>query len=198
MRLRQAKLLRDPTSQLRWTVLPPAFYDEMKDSNSSVALDMAGRMEPYPPFWEVDRVYLPLSIGVGDWLLILIDLRNMVITQYWTDKRWRNERRREVSHYMEMIRLFFEWFLKRIRYWLKSNRVDKTPISVGLVELDVPQDKGKVDNAGVLVCMMMERLVRKKSLSLEIDVEDACVNYRRHMADELYKCRCEATSRHVI
>lgn len=198
MRLRQAKLLKNPGSQLRWTVLPPAFYDEMKDQDSSVALDMAGRMEPYPPFWEVDYVYLPLSIGVGDWLLVRIDMRNMVITQYWTDDRWRNEMRHEVAHYMEMVTLFFGWFLERIRYWLRSNRVDKTPISVGLVQLDVPQDNGKVDNAGVLVCMMMEKLVKKKSLLLEMDVEDACVNYRRHMADELYKWRCEATSRHVI
>ena len=116
MRIRQANLLKDLSLELRWTVLPPIFYEEMKDQKSLTALDMAGRKYPYPPFWEVDYIYLPLWIGHTDWLLVSIDMWNMVITQYWTDKRWRNEKRHEVRSYMEMKTLFFGCFLECIHY----------------------------------------------------------------------------------
>lgn len=190
MRVRQSRLLKYPSEEQRWTVLPPDFYVHMMDANSIAAREMAGQKEPYPRFWEVDYVYLPLWIQQSDWLLVRIDMRTMVITQYWTDTRWRNEKRRYVAFAMEMITLWFTWFLDAIHYWTMSSHHIKYKMSVGLVEVNVPQDKGNVSMAGVLVCMMMENLVRNKSLLIEDDVEDACVRYRHHMANQLYRWRC--------
>ena len=62
---------------------------------------------------------------------------------------------------------------------------------MGLSEVDVPQDKGNTANSGVLVCMMMEMLVKKKPLVIEVDVEESCFNYRHRMANMLYKWRVE-------
>lgn len=94
---------------------------------------------------------------------------------------------------MEMLQLYFKWFLERIHFRSNTRYITERDMSLGLVETDVPQDEGNIANTGVLVCMMMEKLVKKKSLMIDqqITVEEACVNYRRHMADELYKCRCD-------
>jgi len=62
---------------------------------------------------------------------------------------------------MEILSIFFPWFIDRIGYWRNCKYHDKNDTSVGLVEIDVPQDKGNIADAGVLVCMMMEKLVKK-------------------------------------
>lgn len=192
MRIRQAKLLSNPGKKIRWSVLPPNFYEKIRlPDERSMAPQLAGLAEPYPYFWDVDFLYIPLWIRQRDWLLVRVDLRRMEITQYWTDNRWRNEMRHAVRDYMAVFQIFFKSLLDRMHYW---RNVTETPlsreISVGLVELDVPQDKGNVANAGVVVSMTMENLVRNKPLMVEGDVGEACVNYRRHMADELYRWRC--------
>ena len=66
-----------------------------------------------------------------------------------------------------MTTLFFGWFLERIHYWANLKNDLKHDITVGLVELDVPQDNGNIANIGVLVCMMMENLVANKPLQIE-------------------------------
>ena len=55
----------------------------------------------------------------------------------------------------------------------------KHDITVGLVELDVPQDNGNLPNTWVLVCMMMEKLVANKPLQIEDGVETTCVIHGR-------------------
>ena len=183
--------MKNPDKKLCWTVMPPSFFDDMRSQESMAAIELAiGRNELYPSFLEVNHVYIPLWIYGKDWLLVRIDLRTMVITQYWTDRRWRDKNRADVQHYMEMLTMFFPWFLDRMNYWRNSKHPVKVDISVGLVEVDVPQDKGNIANAGVLVCMMMEKLVKNKPLMIETDIEEACSNYRSRMADVLYKWRC--------
>ena len=191
MRLRQSKLLKDPSRKLRWTVLPPQFYEDVCYTKDCLrAVDMAGKKEPYPPFWEVDYLYIPIWIKQEDWLLFRVDMFNMEITQYWTDKRWGNEKRRLVEHVMDIFPIFFKHFLDQIHYWRNSRYCTKKKVSFGYVQDGVPQDNGNIANSGVLVCMMMENLVRGKSLIDETDVEESCTNYRRHMANELYRWRC--------
>ena len=123
MRLRQAMMLKNPNIIYRWTVLPPDFYYYMQDDKSTSPLDFAGRKDPYPPFWEVDCIYLPLWICETVWLLVRIHMQSMVITQYWTDKRWRNGKHKEVRNYMEMLLLYFKWFLERIHFWSNTRYI---------------------------------------------------------------------------
>ncbi|XP_076892271.1 uncharacterized protein LOC143543957 [Bidens hawaiensis] len=49
---------------------------------------------------------------------------------------------------------------------------------IGLSEVSVPQDEGNTSNSRILVCMMMEMLVKKKPLMIENDVDEVYVNYQ--------------------
>ncbi|XP_035833246.1 uncharacterized protein LOC110877253 [Helianthus annuus] len=140
MRLRQSKLLKDPSRKLRWTVLPPQFYEDVCYTKDCLrAVDMAGKKEPYPLFWEVDYLYIPIWIKQEDWLLFRVDIFNMEITQYWTDKRWGNEKRRLVEHVMDIFPIFFKHFLDQIHYWRNSRYCTKKKFHLVMFKMVCPR-----------------------------------------------------------
>ncbi|KAL8226443.1 hypothetical protein R6Q57_016275 [Mikania cordata] len=63
LHFRDARLRTNGPSGLRWTILPSEFRDILILKESKFAAVYAnGTHELYPPWWEVDYIYIPLCI----------------------------------------------------------------------------------------------------------------------------------------
>ncbi|KAD5317858.1 hypothetical protein E3N88_17804 [Mikania micrantha] len=98
MRVRGANFRKNGPSGLRWTILPQEIRDILILNESKfAAIYPNGTHELYPPFWEVDYVYIPLCIRVvEDWYLVRINLQTMELVQYWPNKGYAKDYRRPV------------------------------------------------------------------------------------------------------
>ncbi|KAL8200608.1 hypothetical protein R6Q57_011947 [Mikania cordata] len=126
MRVKGANFRKNGPSGLRWTILPPEFRDILILKESKFAAIYAnGTHELYPPFWEVDYVYIPLCIRyVEDWYLVRINLQTMELVQYWPNKGYAKDYRRLI-HFptMGVLPLKFDWLLDEIKYWKRYDGI---------------------------------------------------------------------------
>ncbi|KAL8255038.1 hypothetical protein R6Q59_033259 [Mikania micrantha] len=118
MRVRCANFRKNGLLGLRWTILPQEFRDILilKESKFA-AIYPNGTHELYPPFWEVDYVYIPLCIRVvEDWYLVRINLQTMELVQYCPNKGYAKDYRRLV-HFptIDFLSLKFDWLLDEIQ-----------------------------------------------------------------------------------
>ncbi|KAD4385319.1 hypothetical protein E3N88_25487 [Mikania micrantha] len=91
----------------------------MVEKSKFAAIYANGTHELYPPFWEVDYVYIPLCTRVvDDWYLVRINLQTMELVQYWPNKGYAKDYRRLI-HFptMDVLPLKFDWLLDEIQYW---------------------------------------------------------------------------------
>ncbi|KAD7477558.1 hypothetical protein E3N88_00694 [Mikania micrantha] len=198
MHFRDARLRTNGPSGLRWTILPLEFRDILilKESKFT-AVYANGTHELYPPWWEVDYIYIPLCIrNVGDWYLVRINLQTMELVQYWPNKGYIKDYR-SLIHFptIDVKPIKFDWLLDEIQYWRKYDGVyiDKRDrhLKVHNVNDDyAPKDGGDLGgDTGVLACMLMQQLVQNKNLNVDDDFKNKCMKYRRYMAKQYYNWR---------
>ncbi|KAD2392886.1 hypothetical protein E3N88_39863 [Mikania micrantha] len=111
MRVRGANFRKNGPSGLRWSILPPEFRDILILKESKFAAKYAnGTHELYPPFWEVDYVYIPLRTRVvEDWYLVRINLQTMELVQYSPNKGYAKDYRRLIQFpTMDVLPLKFD------------------------------------------------------------------------------------------
>ncbi|KAL8205699.1 hypothetical protein R6Q57_009250 [Mikania cordata] len=84
--LRQRHQQKEGASDMRWSILPPQFYDYLVDSSTKNTTSFAnGESSPLPSFFNVDYVYFPLSDEKHEWLLVQVDLRNVNLVMYCSE-----------------------------------------------------------------------------------------------------------------
>ncbi|KAD7479928.1 hypothetical protein E3N88_03064 [Mikania micrantha] len=198
MHFRDARLRTNGPSGLRWTILPPEFRDLLILKESKFAAVYAnGTHELYPPWWEVDYIYIPLCIrNVGDWYLVRINLQTMELVQYWPNKGYIKDYR-SLIHFptMDVLPIKFDWLLDEIQYWRKYDGVyiDKRDRHLKVHNANddyAPKDGGDLGgDTGVLACMLMQHLVQNKNLNVDDDFKNKCMKYRRYMAEQYYNWR---------
>ncbi|KAJ0465744.1 hypothetical protein HanHA300_Chr14g0541511 [Helianthus annuus] len=196
---RETKYRRGTSSSntFRWTILPPNFIDLLAEQDNDAYGYATGSVELYPPFWDVDTVYIPVSKEKEGWVILKIDMHSLKITVYFTNKcdalncgeRFCIHRR--IHQILVEFESLFLWFLGRIQYWENA----------GLSEADALDYTGDVvwptsehrvgRNSGVILCMLLQNLVQNSVLPnwQERNMQDACMRYRRFMADQLYSAR---------
>ena len=86
---------------------------------------------------------------------------------------------------------FFICFLTRINYWQHTGQdsdIIDLPVSGWVVW---PPNGGHIgSDAGIVICMLLRRLVQDIGLDWrEVNLQDACLRFRRFMADEIYAAR---------
>ncbi|XP_021980578.1 uncharacterized protein LOC110876724 [Helianthus annuus] len=184
------------SNDYRWTIMPPHFFNMVVEQKHDAYSYADGSRQKFPAFWNVDTVYMPVSHKDQHWLILQINMLSLKVKVYFPNNC-------NVMHCGEsfcihkkihQILLEFEspflWFLGRISYWQLSgiNETDTLECAGDDVWPDNGDHTGR--NSGVIICMLMEKLVQNFALTWEEEnLQDACVRYRRYMADELYAGR---------
>ncbi|KAL8193727.1 hypothetical protein R6Q57_026419 [Mikania cordata] len=152
-------------------------------------------------FWGVLLGYLndgPLyAIAIEDRLLVQINLCTMELTQYWCNHKYS-------KHYGSLIHngvlqksdMFFDKLLDAVSYWRRVIHGPYKPqvkgyLKTGLINDDyLPKIGGALGkDSGVFLCMLMYKLVHKKTFTMEGGMEERCMKFRHVMADQFYKTR---------
>lgn len=174
---------------MRWTILPPQFYEYLVDScNKDAHLYIKGKFQHYPSFFEVDYVFLPLCLDDRDWLLVRIDLRTQEMLMYF-NKDMGSSYRQVLFPILKRIQVYFAALLVNIKYWKKTH-YHESVISWEAIDDYVIGHRDLAGNEGVLVCMLLEHLVTGAPLDLTANAKEQFMNYRRYMADQFYFWRC--------
>ncbi|XP_035844810.1 uncharacterized protein LOC110934743 isoform X4 [Helianthus annuus] len=145
-------------------------------------------------FGAVYKVYIPIPDKEQNWLLFIINLKSLELKNFFAniydtincgDSFCVHRRVHQIVLEFESL---FLWFLGRISYW-KHSEIYETGAMQIVGDVVWPDHTDRVGrNSGVIICMLMEKLVRDRSLTWN-EGQDACFRYRRYMADELYAVR---------
>jgi hypothetical protein len=197
MTVRLARLKKNGPSGLRWSILPPQFRTDLTCNGTKIAAKYAnGTDELFPPFWEIDYLYIPLYVSnLEDWVLVRIDMRTMEMLQYWSNNRYTKDYRRLLFlPVIDPMPICFEWLLDEIKYWQRFEGPYLEPkhrhIKLAFTDDYLPKDGGDLGgDSGVLVCMLIQKLVERKPVSMEGNFKDTCKAYRLFMAEQLYRAR---------
>ncbi|KAL8265673.1 hypothetical protein R6Q59_003017 [Mikania micrantha] len=159
---------KNPCLNLRWTILPPSFVNFLLDSCSKNATNFAnGKHTPFPSFFEVDYVYFPYCFKRQDWILLKIDLNTQELVLYDNKCMIGEEYRSNFHLIMVKIAVYFTALLVNIRYW-KVTRHPERSITFGMNDDFVRSPNELYGNEVVYVFMLMEHLVTRKPINLEI------------------------------
>ncbi|KAD4584806.1 hypothetical protein E3N88_22407 [Mikania micrantha] len=199
MFLRGAKKRTNPSIEFDWTILPPQFHSEMYDYRTKYGSEYANGMnELYPPFWEVQYIYIPIYVqAIEDWLLVQINLCTMELTQYWCNQKYSKHYGRLIHNgVLQKFDMFFDKLLDAVSYWRRVihgpyKPQEKGYLKTGLINDDyLPKIGGALGkDSGVFLCMLMYKLVHKKAFTMEGGIEEHCMKFRHVMADQFYKTR---------
>ena len=190
MNWRQREVDKSSRKDMRWTILPPEFYECLVDSCSKSAVGYAnGKMNPYPSFTEVDVIFFPLCIEAQDWALIRVDLKSMGLMLYYSHDISSDKYRAVVHPKFKKINVYLTYLLVHIRYW-KNRAKSESVLSYEVNDAYVQPYHQLIGNEGIYVCMLMEHLVTGKELNIGENFNQTCMTYRRFMADQFYFWRC--------
>lgn len=190
MNWRRRQLQENQSRDMRWTILPPQFYDNLIDSCNKTAVNFAnGKLSPFPSILNVDYVFFPLFIGNHEWTLVRIDLRTQEMMMYWLEKIDSSKYRQSLHPMVTKISVYFTGLLVNLQYWKKSGCAERSLI-LEVNEDYIKSHRDLVGNHGVYLCMLMEHLVTGKPIQSTDDFSSACASYRRFMADNFYFWRC--------
>ena len=195
MKIRHVKLKKNDSVKNSWTVLPPKFYDHLIHLSSKVAASFCvGHKTYFPPIWEVDHVFVPLFIAKERWLLVKVDMKKMMVHQYWTEDYAGEIYRHLIHPFVTKFAVYFGALLVNIRYWRKSGYSERQLEFWHEEKYIQTNHRFLIENSGVLCCMIMEHLTLEKAFDFEEDIWEAVDKFRRFMADKIYLCRIPKTS----
>ncbi|KAD7477845.1 hypothetical protein E3N88_00981 [Mikania micrantha] len=199
MFIRGSNKRTNPDVELDWTILPPQFHSEMYDYTTKYGSEYAnGLNELYPPFWEVQYIYIPIYVqAIEDWLLVQTNLCTMELTQYWSNHKYSKHYGRLIHNgVLQKFDMFFDKLSDAVNYWRCVIHGPYKPQKKGYLKTGninddyLPKNGGGLGkNSGVFLCMLMYKLVHKKAFTVEKGIEERCMKFRHVMADQFYKTR---------
>ena len=144
---------------------------------------------------------MPVAHNENHWLLLKINMCSLKIYAYFPVNCNVSNCgegfciHRKIHQILLEFESPFVWFLGRISYWQQS-RKDSVQELEYWGDVVWPDNEAHIGrNSGVIICMLLENLVNNRSLTWnEVNMQDACVRYRRYMADELYAGRYTPTN----
>ncbi|KAL8259894.1 hypothetical protein R6Q59_027847 [Mikania micrantha] len=188
MTWRRREMEKNPSNDFRWSILPPQFFDVLVSSITKNALCYGnGKMRPYPSFFDVDYVFVPLCIKNQEWSLVRVDLRNMSMVWYCIESEsfGGDKYRSFVLPKLKQMGVYFSALLVNMCFWKKTRQ----PEGYLVFEVNddfVQTDVSLVADEGLYVCMLMEHLVTGKPINASGDLKLELKKYRRFMADLMY------------
>lgn len=197
--------LRDQTTSLRctnrrWTILPPSFYNSVLEQDHHSFTYADGSRIMYPSLWEVDTVYLPVSVDDKHWCILCIDMQLLKVTVYYANVCNVDNCddtlciHRKIYQILTEFESAFIWFLGAIKYWEYSSTGHLHTLEYPLEysgDIVWPYTSQRIGrNSGVIICMLLKDLALDNEMTWdERSLHDACMKYRRYMADEIYAAR---------
>ncbi|KAL8243101.1 hypothetical protein R6Q59_009359 [Mikania micrantha] len=134
MNWRQRQLQKGATN-MRWSILPPQFYDYLVDSCTKNTVSFAnGKSSPFPSFFDVDYVYFPFCVENNEWFLFQVELRNVNLVMFCSECFSNEKYRRAVHPKLMQISVYFCALLVNIKYFKKTGYPPK------LMSLEVNED----------------------------------------------------------
>ncbi|KAL8259339.1 hypothetical protein R6Q59_027292 [Mikania micrantha] len=175
---------------MRWSIMPPQFYDYLVDSCTKNTVSFANeKLSPFPSFFDVDYVYFPFCVEKNEWLLVQVELRNVNLVMFCSEYFSSEKHRRAVHSKLMQISVYFCALLVNIKYFKKTGFPPKL-MSFEVNEDYVQSHADLYGNQGVHACMLMEHLVTGKPLNISNNFRESWIAYRRLMADQMYFWRC--------
>ncbi|KAM0034872.1 putative Ulp1 protease family catalytic domain, papain-like cysteine peptidase superfamily [Helianthus debilis subsp. tardiflorus] len=173
---------RDPSA--RWSILPPYFQMYLQTLDQKFACYFNGKVEPFPPIYSVDEVYVPLFIPSIHWFLGVFNLVNETLTIYDSlmGVRDLDKGRTEVVCHINFV---FDHWLRLHGYYDNKPLPFKFPFQTEYAN-DVPQQSGPLGDCGVWVCIFLDRLINKKPLNDGEKTSKTATRMRRHMLTLFY------------
>ncbi|KAL8260808.1 hypothetical protein R6Q59_024857 [Mikania micrantha] len=126
MNWRSRQVEKKGNKNMRWTILPPRFYDFLVNSCNKRAISYAnGKLKPFPSFLDVDYVIFPFCIQHHDWSLARIDLRTCDLEIFLCESFDNEKFRQSILPNLRKISVYFIALLVNICYWKKSGFPEK-------------------------------------------------------------------------
>ncbi|KAJ0779943.1 hypothetical protein HanPI659440_Chr06g0232121 [Helianthus annuus] len=191
MAWRNRKIQRDPLLNLRWTILPPQFYETLLDSTPKNVVKYAnGKLHPCPSFFEVDYVFFLLPLENNEWLLARLELSLQELVYYPCENVCVGNKYINVIHpRLTKVKVYLGALLMHLRYWQKTGKPEKC-ISAELNDNYVVSNTLIAGNEAVYLCMLMEHLVTDKPINITRDICKTFLSYRQFIVEKLYFWRC--------
>ncbi|KAJ0751892.1 hypothetical protein HanPI659440_Chr09g0318001 [Helianthus annuus] len=165
------KKSKRPEQLFPWKILPPQFLDLLEENPNHRALPFAiGLKEHYPPFWDIDTVYIPICVDLQDWFMVRVDMRTLHLTLYFTGTCTSSvsdgSSLIQVRVYPTLIKFesLFKTFLEQIAYWEHSGRPHVENTMVTHTEVCQHQKENPGPDSGVLVCLLLSKLVNDEDV----------------------------------
>ncbi|KAK9057854.1 hypothetical protein SSX86_022693 [Deinandra increscens subsp. villosa] len=169
MQWRHRQLMGDPKLKLRWTILPPRFYEHLVDSCHKNAISYcSGKVKPFPSILEVDYVFLPVCLEANMWALFRLDMRSLKLLIYYPQEIDGEKYRRSVHPKFTRMNVYFTYLLVKLGYWKKVKTVENVLIYDDNQEF-IQSNNNVKNNEALYVCMLMEHLVSGKPIDRDTD-----------------------------
>ncbi|GJT31292.1 SPX and EXS domain-containing protein 1 isoform X1 [Tanacetum coccineum] len=186
-------ILSERPSAADWTIAPTELIGHHKqEPNLDRILDLAGTLdgtkEPFIPWANINRVFIPINVAGNHWVLGILNLGNISISVYDTLN--------SEQHEAWIIKEVEEWNLVLARHLQKIDYFNVVGLDARSFKLtteymeNVPQ-QANVRDCGVLVCFFLEKISKGHSIDLNGDTEKIARDFREEMASRLYNTRIE-------
>ncbi|KAL4587175.1 hypothetical protein LXL04_000042 [Taraxacum kok-saghyz] len=125
------------------------------------------------------QVFLPINHLDKHWILGELHLKTMTVHIYDNAKLSKFTANETISTFKtSLIDL-----MDGINFWTKTNQARKKPADIQFeVVKGLDQQKGKLGDCGVFICMWVEKLISDMPLTKEKDAERVALDFRMHMA----------------
>ncbi|KAJ0535934.1 hypothetical protein HanRHA438_Chr09g0416551 [Helianthus annuus] len=119
MNWRSRKLQKDLLLNLRWTILPPKFYECLLESvPKNVATYCNGKLSPFPSFFNIDYVFFPIPLENKEWLMLRLELATQHLVMFPGQDICAGEKYRQVViPRLTKICVYLGAVLVNMRYW---------------------------------------------------------------------------------
>lgn len=166
----------------RWTAFPDVFFEFMDNTDWTIRVSgLSDIRERGKPWWEVDRVFFPINVNNGHWVLGELLLPSFDFYLYDTAVSMQTYESLKANKKFERFGVELEKIVNDIDYW---RRVGLQPRLVRLKThkvKNVPQQSGPLGDCGVFVLMFIERLVSGYTIDLDEDAQEAAFKFRARM-----------------
>ncbi|KAL8214392.1 hypothetical protein R6Q57_003841 [Mikania cordata] len=108
-------------TDMRWSILPPQFYDYLVAYTKNTVGFANGKSSPFPSFFDVDYVYFPFCVENNEWLLVQVELRNVNLVMFCSLCFSSEKYRRVVHPKLMQISVYFCALLVNIKYFKKTD-----------------------------------------------------------------------------
>lgn len=166
-----------------WTIQSPEFFNYLtgKSGISGGAPEADGTTKPFPGWWSIRQVLIPINVIDRHWVLGELDLDSMVFTIYDTYNI--TDYSKILKDKIKTFRMLLKDFLRALNDVERAKNYKKFPAQF---DTNIPQQEGDMGDCGVWVCKFMQQCINGERLHGGRDMAASAKEFRDDMAKVFY------------